>query len=237
MGHTPEQRDQHPLCGARKKDGGPCRKFAGEGTDHFGVGRCKYHGGATRSHRRHAVELEAKRRMVKLGEPLADARPHAVLLALLRASAGHVEWLHSEVAELGDLGTHEAQVILRLYDEERDRLTRIAKSCSEAGVEEAQINFQQAQALTLVRAVRSAAEEIGLRRAQLNALGTALRKHLAAVTGDDDTAEREDARLRPQVERLRAEEERRVERAAARRRPPDLAYPPEEWVPEEPSAA
>jgi len=237
VGLTPEQRDQHALCGAKRRNGEPCRKYSGEGTDHFGVGRCKYHGGATRSHRKNAVELEAKRRMVKLGEPLADARPHAVLLGLLRASAGHVSWLQSEVGGLHDLGTHESQVIIRLHDEERDRLVRIAKSCSEAGVELAEVQLQQAQALTIGHAVRSAAEEIGLGGAQLKALGTALRKHLADASGDPDLAGREDARLRSQVDRLRADEERRVEREASKRRPPDLTYPPEEWVADEPSPA
>lgn len=196
MPTTREQREQHPLCGARKKNGATCRQYAGLGTDHLGVGRCKYHLGSTSSHRKNAVELEAKQRMVKLGEPLADARPHGVLLALLRASAGHVGFLQAEVAGLDDLGSHESQVMLRLYDEERDRLARIAKSCSEAGVEAGEVQLQQAQALTIATALRSAAEEIGLGRSQLTALGTALRKHLAAASGDANLAEREDAATR-----------------------------------------
>lgn len=35
-------------CGAkRKSDGKPCTQPAGWGTDHFGVGRCRFHGGCT----------------------------------------------------------------------------------------------------------------------------------------------------------------------------------------------
>jgi len=35
------------FCGARAKNSGkPCRRRAGHGTDHPGVGRCRYHGGA-----------------------------------------------------------------------------------------------------------------------------------------------------------------------------------------------
>ena len=233
MGHTPAQRSQHALCGAKKRDGGTCRKFAGEGTDHPGVGVCKYHGGSTRSHRTHAVELEAKQRMVKLGEPVDNARPHQVLLGLLRASAGHVAWLHQEVGTLDDLSAHESRVVLRLYDEERDRLTRIAKSCSEAGVEESHIAFQQAQATTLVQAVVTSAREIGLDRDQLAALGSAMRKNLAQISGDAETAEREAQALQPRVERIQSNRERAIERAASRRQPPDLVYPPEEWIPEE----
>ena len=33
------------LCGARKKNGGTCKRPAGWGTDHAGQGRCKLHGG------------------------------------------------------------------------------------------------------------------------------------------------------------------------------------------------
>src|SRR6056297_3141188 len=38
----------YEICGAKtKKDGSPCQKPAGWGTDHPGVGKCKLHGGAT----------------------------------------------------------------------------------------------------------------------------------------------------------------------------------------------
>lgn len=36
------------ICGAKtKKDGSPCKKPAGWGTDHVGIGKCKLHGGAS----------------------------------------------------------------------------------------------------------------------------------------------------------------------------------------------
>lgn len=35
------------FCGAKTRAGTPCRKTAGWGTDHVGVGRCRLHGGAT----------------------------------------------------------------------------------------------------------------------------------------------------------------------------------------------
>ena len=216
MGHTPDQRSEHALCGARKKDGSTCRAFAGQGTEHFGVGRCKWHGGATSSHRKHAVELEARQRLVKLGEPLDEARPHQVLLGLLRASAGYVAWLEQEVSGLTDLGTQHAQVTLKLHNEERDRCTRIALAASQAGVDEADIRFEEAKAIAIVGAIREAAKAIGLNRNQLAAFGSALRKHMAELNGDADVAAREEERLRPQVERIREAERRRIEREAQR---------------------
>src|SRR3954452_20143301 len=118
MAHTSDQRDSlaTPLCGASKKDGSQCRAFAGQGTDHLGVGPCKYHGGSTTSHKKHAVVLEAKQRMVKLGHPVQAIAPGQALLGLLRASAGHVVWISEEIQALEDLGTHEAEVLLRMYD-------------------------------------------------------------------------------------------------------------------------
>lgn len=36
-----------PKCGAKTQTGEPCKLTAGHGTDHFGEGRCKFHGGKT----------------------------------------------------------------------------------------------------------------------------------------------------------------------------------------------
>jgi hypothetical protein len=38
---------------------------------------------------------------------------------VLRATAGHVAWLHREVAGLEDLASQESRVIVTLYDNER----------------------------------------------------------------------------------------------------------------------
>lgn len=37
-------------CGAPNARGGPCRLPAGFGTDHLGIGRCRYHGGLGQTH-------------------------------------------------------------------------------------------------------------------------------------------------------------------------------------------
>jgi hypothetical protein len=182
MAHTQEQRSAHALCGARKKsDGSPCRKFAGEGTDHFGLGRCRLHGGATPSHKSHAVGLAAKARMVKMGAPVEGVQPHEALLSLLRASAGHVGWLQAEIADLDDLGQHESAVLLQLYSEERDRLTRVAAECSRAGVADMEIKVAEAQITVLGESLYRACESVGLTPDTMQALGAALRTELAAA--------------------------------------------------------
>lgn len=37
------------ICGAKNRNGVPCQNQAGKGTDHLGVGRCKFHGGKNQS--------------------------------------------------------------------------------------------------------------------------------------------------------------------------------------------
>src|SRR5258708_6960766 len=116
--HTPEQRDRHALCGAKKRSNGePCRKFAGEGTEHFGVGKCKLHGGSTKSHKQHAVKVEAQRRAIQFGQSV-DIQPTEALLAVLHLSAGHLSWVRDELAALDDKKTFDGQVLLRSWNEE-----------------------------------------------------------------------------------------------------------------------
>jgi len=233
-GHTPEQRDQHALCGARKKNGEACRAFAGQGTDHPGVGRCRRHLGATTNHKRHAVSVEVKRQMATLGTPLEDVTAPEALMGLLRASAGHVAWLRTAVAGLESLAGHEAEVLVRLYDSERDRLARIGEACIRAGVAERMVRMEQAKVETTLRAIREAAQDVGLNATELQALGIALRKRMAETLGDGgheaEAAEAKLAKLRAQI---RADDTQRINTAAKREaeRLSGLTLPPEELLP------
>lgn len=231
-------------CGAKtrmagEREGGPCRHWAGFRTDHPGVGRCYLHGGATQSHKTHAVVTEAKRRMVTLGGPIEDVTAPGALMSLLRASAGHVSWLQSEVAALTDLASHEAEVLVKLYDSERDRLARVGEACVRAGVAEHMVRMEQHRADLTLRAIRDAATDIGLNSRQLQALGIALRKRLVERGDDPELAAREaaqaDAKLAELREQAQAEEERKVTKLADRRAKElsGLTFPPEEWTPEE----
>jgi hypothetical protein len=142
VAHSSEQRDTHPLCGARKKNGETCRAFAGQGTPHPGVGRCKFHGGSTATHVAGAAAQEAQARMLMLGAAV-DIEPHEALLGVLRLSSGHVAWLRQEVSALDNLASTDGQILRRLYGEERDRVGRLAKACLDAGVAERQVRLAE----------------------------------------------------------------------------------------------
>jgi hypothetical protein len=180
---TPEQRDRVPLCGAKKKNGELCRAFAGQGSNHSGSGRCKWHGGATPNHDKRAVTQELKRRMITLGEPVEDITAVSALLSELYASTGHVAWLRQQIADMSTdaLGTVEGQAIINLYNGERDRKTKIAKLCTEAGVDEAAVQVAEAQVTLLGSALARAADTAGLSVSMRQRLGAALRDELAAA--------------------------------------------------------
>lgn len=42
-----KQNKPREICGAKTRSGDPCRLTAGYGTNHFGNGKCKFHGGAS----------------------------------------------------------------------------------------------------------------------------------------------------------------------------------------------
>jgi hypothetical protein len=182
MAMTAEQRSTYKLCGARKKNGQPCRNFAGEGTDHLGIGRCKFHLGNTPAHKAHAANVEAQQRMIQLGGPI-EMRPHEALLSMMYLASGHVAWLREEIGELDDLGTKKAEALTRLYGEERDRVARVAKAALDAGVAERQVALaeQYGSAIAVVLRAIFSDPELDLSRAQQRTLPTVLRRHIHAV--------------------------------------------------------
>jgi hypothetical protein len=184
VAHTAEQRDRHNLCGAKKKNGKLCRKFAGEGTDHLGWGRCKYHLGNTPAHKKHAIAQEAKRRAVAFGEPV-DIDAGTALIAVLQLSAGHLAWLRYSLSFEDDKTSHNAQVLLRMYDDERDRVARIAKAALDAGVAERQVRLAERVGAELAEVLGAVFDDaaLALTQKQRARLPEVLRRHLTALDG------------------------------------------------------
>jgi len=91
------------LARGNQTKGQPCKNAAGMGTDHPGIGPCKYHGGAVRNASQHAAKIVAeeqlKRKVAKFGGSL-DIAPDAALLALVKESASNVAWLTVRMEEL-----------------------------------------------------------------------------------------------------------------------------------------
>jgi hypothetical protein len=163
------------LCGAKKRQGeGTCRLRAGLGTDHVGWGRCKFHGGATRTVRLGAAKQEAQARAVVMGAPV-DIEPHDALLMCVRAAAGEVQYASEQVAalEAGEVvgapvtvkerpdgsvettrHTPELHVWVRARQDALDRLARVSKQAVDAGVAERQVQVAEMLGNQLADAMR-----------------------------------------------------------------------------------
>ncbi len=188
---------RYEICGAKsKRSGKPCKRPAGWGTDHPGVGACKLHFGATPNHKK-AAQVEVLRREAdRLGIPL-DVDPGEALLDLVSEAAGNVEFYRQLVAALpthptpdslevdeegkphyrqGTAGiygrtyhqsgipTGEAKpnVLVVMYDNERDRLADYIAAALKAGVEERRVRLAERDATMLFAAVGKALERMGL---------------------------------------------------------------------------
>jgi hypothetical protein len=170
-------------CGAKKRQGeGFCHRPAGWGTDHVGSGRCKLHGGSTRSGKTRA----ARQLAATLGEEL-DVEPQEALLRAVRIAAREVSvWTEFVVAladdELvvrvrrerewagGERGAGyetmtstdaHLNVLLRARHEALDRMAKYAKAAIDAGVAERQVRVQEQQAERYAAGLRVVLELVG----------------------------------------------------------------------------
>jgi hypothetical protein len=151
-----------PLCNARTRSGGRCRKPAGAGTPHLGIGACKLHGGSTPPHLLAAANHEAR----VLGQ-IADVEPQDALLYCVRRAAGDVAWYEAKIAALEEeeaigpptttlttaeknagkekVAKHtreapaEVHIWVRLRDQALERLARFAKMAIDAGIDERRV--------------------------------------------------------------------------------------------------
>lgn len=162
--------NQRPTCGHTTRSGNPCELPAGWGTDHPGVGRCKFGLGSTDRHRtsaaRQLADRQARAMLEKLGEPAPMVNP----VARLQSLAGEADqWLtvcREQVSKL-DAFTIETQMqgeqlkaIVRAYTEAIERVHRIGADLVRLNLEDRSARLDEAQARFVWAAV-----DRGLRKA------------------------------------------------------------------------
>src|SRR3954469_6467304 len=132
-------------CDAPTRAGGKCRKPAGFGTDHFGVGRCRSHGGNSPTHRRAAHRQMALAELPAMGGNI-DVDPTEALLHCVKREAGRSGWLQLRVEALDPDGVEqvadphsEVAELVRLEAQSIERLARFAKMALDAGLDERQV--------------------------------------------------------------------------------------------------
>lgn len=133
-------------CGARKRQEphDACKRPAGWGTDHVGVGSCRYHGGASPSGKKAAATVKAEREVQALAaQLLATAAPVVNPLERLLALAGETDaWLTAARVRVGGLldadtlttwgeSGEDVKALVKVYERALDRtasqLAAIAK--------------------------------------------------------------------------------------------------------------
>lgn len=152
-----------PLCGARKRQTeGTCRKPAGWGTPHVGVGCCRLHGGNTRTQvagaARRSTEDEARELLERLGapEPLGD--PLEELLGLAAEVRAYQRVLRERLADLREWSKDDAALIdreravVKLYGEALDRSHRVLSDLAKLGLDERLVRVREAHAVMIVAA-------------------------------------------------------------------------------------
>lgn len=151
-----------------------CLQKAGAGTDHPGVGKCQRHHGngelASKRAKSLMRDLAARSALRTLAVPI-EVSPTEALMGLVYEAAGNVAFLGGRVADLGlelvgdvysltregdAVATSEdARAIVKLYNDERDRLAKVAKLAIDAGLEERAVRVLEDQAVMIAKVLRA----------------------------------------------------------------------------------
>lgn len=207
-GDQPVSSTGRPQCGAKTRSGGRCKRGAGAGTDHVGVGSCKHHGGSTPSGRAAAQKQIAMREVETYGLPV-DIDPHTALLEELHRTAGHVAWLNDKVRSLKDDELNEdgrvkragnmigpvggaqggfpewkPSVWIAMYRDERKHLADVAQACIKAGIEERRVRVAEQTGQLFATVIKGILEDLGV--VDDPNVGTIVRKHLMTMSNGQE---------------------------------------------------
>lgn len=178
---------EKPLCGAKRRPangGGPCRLAAGYGTNHVGIGPCKFHMGCTPAVVASAMKEKARRAVETFGLS-RTIDPRDALLEEVWRTAGAVDWIQRKIAELdadqlvwgvteektGVNGEHqiyqrtesaELNIWVQLYQKERRHLVEVSKAAISAGIEERRVRIAEQQGQILGDAIRAILDDLEL---------------------------------------------------------------------------
>lgn len=186
-------------CNAKRTDGSGalCRRYAGQGTEHSGIGQCSKHGGCTPSANTHAAKvrehqilgpiLEAYRE--RIGE---HPDPYEGMLEVVRFGWAWMRMLEARVAELhdgdGDLflddhqGDGRPHVLVAMALEARREHRRNCEAAIRAGIAERMVSLAEDQAEAMATFMRGVLTELG-HELEDPAVAGVVRRHLHALPG------------------------------------------------------
>src|SRR4051794_35743629 len=181
------------LCAARTRSGGQCRRPAGHGTEHAGIGRCRLHGGSTPAQLERARRQVALRELAAMGGAIA-VEPTQALLECVHRAAGQAAWLRMKVESLRDEellcpGAHGGlmpHTWVRMEQEAIDRLARLSKMALDSGVAERHVRIAERTGQLIAAALHDAIGPLALSAADRAAV---LERFVSGLTALEETSE------------------------------------------------
>lgn len=189
-------------CTANAKSGGRCKNPVVPGTT-----VCRFHGGAApqvvaAGQRRLALhEAEEAARTLGL---LIDISPEQALLDEVQRCAGMVAFYQRQVEQIANVSaqdlvwgrtkdkvggmdsgtTYESgpTAWLVLFNQERDRLTRVCSAAIKAGIEERRVKLAEQQGVLVAAVIRRILTRLNLSDDQAAMVGTVVPEELRALT-------------------------------------------------------
>lgn len=195
-----------PRCNGTASAGGRCRKQPLKGAT-----VCRTHGGSAPQVKAAAEQRLLERQALVAAEAFGLPRevdPHTALLEELHRTAGAVQWLGAIVADLqqseiawgrvketrgtelekgADKGTTYAaqtNAFVRLWQEERDRLAKVAKTCVDVGIEERRVRLAESAGQQLAAVIRAVLDRLELTDGQRSLAVQVVPDELRRLAGD-----------------------------------------------------
>ncbi len=195
--------------GRRRGSPGLCRRGAGQGTDHVGIGYCALHGGSTPSHKVAVAKSIARDAVATYGLPV-DIDPHTAILQELARTAGAVAYLEEQVRTLkadevvwgkteevdqgatefpGRNTKHQAapNIWVVLFREERRHYLAVIKTAHDMGIEDRQIKLAESYGAQLAVVIRLLLAGIDATPAQMELVPGVLARVIPTITGEVTT--------------------------------------------------
>lgn len=189
-------------CGARKKAGGVCQMPAGWGTNHYGNGCCKLHGGCTPNQIK-AAAVEGYRTL--FGTPM-EINPLDALLWCIKITAGEVHWLSQKMSELNDTEFVESSINgkqFHLYARERQRrmqdLARFSQMAISLGIAERAVKLAETYGEMISRLIQGILGDLDLNEEQRARVPQIVQRHLILLDGGQPEVPTSDGKERKAI--------------------------------------
>jgi hypothetical protein len=182
-------------CNAHTRQGGKCRNPKGQGTDHYGYGPCKYHGGNAPSHKAKAAKDQA----ILMGAP-KEINPLDAMMWCIRLTAGEVEFCSQQLELIEKADWLQDTIVgkqLHIWATERqkavDRLAKHSKDALALGIAERAVRLAEQYGSSIAKFTKGLLSDLELTQEQQKAAPLLIRKHLALLEGGapaEDTGDR-----------------------------------------------